>query len=665
MGSRHPNKPTLELAHGRFQLIEKTGNGKTRAYYRCRYIPETGPYRGKQCEFCARNDSSIFSLTTEGRHIHKWSIGLFTGSDNVAPVRHDLLSAFSQFVCNANISLRQATKEYTRQFCNSLIEYGFRLGQASAPRALDATELFPKLSIRQLRAGILHDDGIGLTAAIVQFRSYFVHLSLDAASFHGNKILDFVLLQSDPRTRCIDYFLFDSQEISHGTQEFYATTTAEVITRLKENDIRIVSIVGDGLSSQIGALSPTAPSSIQNSDLYLSRFPYIRNILYIYCSCHLLNLALHDALDRSVFLRNCERYVNSLARILRKSENRQMIGRRCPTYSPTRWCHAYLLVCFFARHRQVILAQGISIPHEIFGYGALLEPLFVLMGKFENRRGRFYMRERQLAKFHARMRQLATKYQHETYFPICCQLLSNCVFLRFAAENHDLSLVAHALTARSKFGSLDALEPSQKEALFLDGVYEEIRNEEAVARAVVASSSELPESEEEEEEETSEPIQPLEGIVLDFNGDFMESQLRSSRHEVEEIQRLDAERGTYMIGANLIRDYGERSEWDSDKILECQDQFAIWLSTGLLDSSLQNAEHLKPPLFWTAIGTSSRWTQLKEFAEVVMSLPASETENERVFSVRKYVIGDRGAKSKNDLVTARVRTRLEERKHSG
>jgi hypothetical protein len=119
------------------------------------------------------------------RHIDKWSIGLVAESDDVARVRRNLLSGFSQFVCNANISLSQATKESPRQFFDFLLEHRFHFGQASASRALDMNELFRKLSIGQLRARILHDDGLVLTVAIARCRSYSVHLSLDAASFHG------------------------------------------------------------------------------------------------------------------------------------------------------------------------------------------------------------------------------------------------------------------------------------------------------------------------------------------------------------------------------------------------------------------------------------------------------------------------------------------------
>jgi hypothetical protein len=55
---------------------------------------------------------------------------------------------------------------------------------------------------------------------------------------------------------------------------------------------------------------------------------------------------------------------------------------------------------------------------------------------------------------------------------------------------------------------------------------------------------------------------------------------------------------------------------------------------------------------------------LKDFADLVLSLPAAEAENERIFSIRKYVVGERGGRSKSDLVTARVRTRMEQTLHT-
>jgi hypothetical protein len=78
------------------------------------------------------------------------------------------------------------------------------------------------------------------------------------------------------------------------------------------------------------------------------------------------------------------------------------------------------------------------------------------------------------------------------------------------------------------------------------------------------------------------------------------------------------------------------------------------------DFNLEFVADLAPPLFWTALGSSSQWNVLRDDALVLLTLPVAEVENERAFSIRKYVTGDRGGRSKNDIVTARVRTRMEE-----
>jgi hypothetical protein len=45
--------------------------------------------------------------------------------------------------------------------------------------------------------------------------------------------------------------------------------------------------------------------------------------------------------------------------------------------------------------------------------------------------------------------------------------------------------------------------------------------------------------------------------------------------------------------------------------------------------------------------------------EILLALPISEAENERTFSIIKHVVGARGGRSKNGLVTARVHLRLD------
>jgi hypothetical protein len=115
----------------------------------------------------------------------------------------------------------------------------------------------------------------------------------------------------------------------------------------------------------------------------------------------------------------------------------------------------------------------------------------------------------------------------------------------------------------------------------------------------------------------------------------------------------------------LISDYGERPGWTDEKITAGIQLFLLWLDNRQDGVVQTRARGLSPPLFWIAIGTSSHWNLLREYADVIISLPASEAENERTFSIRKHVVGDRGGRTGNDLVTSRVRLRMgQDQEHS-
>jgi hypothetical protein len=141
--------------------------------------------------------------------------------------------------------------------------------------------------------------------------------------------------------------------------------TVQVIERLLRDGVRIASIVGDRFSSQFQALSPLSATDIQNSEELVQGSPFLSQIVYIYCSRHLLNLALHDARTRVAFLENCSSFVRSLATQSRKTSTPQAIGRQCPMYCSTRWCHEFLLCRFRATHRHSMAMAGFEIPLEI------------------------------------------------------------------------------------------------------------------------------------------------------------------------------------------------------------------------------------------------------------------------------------------------------------
>jgi hypothetical protein len=101
----------------------------------------------------------------------------------------------------------------------------------------------------------------------------------------------------------------------------------------------------------------------------------------------------------------------------------------------------------------------------------MVEPLFVLVSEFENRKTRLFMRERLLAKCRARLRNLVHKYEHILYIASCSQSLRAMTFLHLSEQNHQLPLIAEALTWQSKVNRPADIEFVDETLLFLDGVF--------------------------------------------------------------------------------------------------------------------------------------------------------------------------------------------------
>jgi hypothetical protein len=179
-----------------------------------------------------------------------------------------------------------------------------------------------------------------------------------------------------------------------------------------------------------------------------------------------------------------------------------------------------------------------------------------------------------------------------------------------------------------------------------------------------AHESQDSDTSEEDDNEEEESIDFEAGDLrpsLSFSDNEAVGLLQSLAGQAAEIDANDCRRGMHEIGCLCIEDFGIRSEWVSEKIHKCQAQYAIWLATSVIDLTRHGEEQLPPPVHWSVLGMASQWDVLKEFAEIVFSLPISEAENERMFSIRKHVVGDRGGRSKNDLVTARVRLGIDSR----
>jgi hypothetical protein len=129
-----------------------------------------------------------------------------------------------------------------------------------------------------------------------------------------------------------------------------------------------------------------------------------------------------------------------------------------------------------------------------------------------------------------------------------------------------------------------------------------------------------------------------------------------------ESQQIEATLGIYGIFGRFIDDYGPRSGWDSATIATCKRQFQDWIMTPI--ESMPGSSYVDTnsvPRFWTAMASSRQWEVLGDFASKMLSIPITEAEDERIFSMKRHIIGKQARRSKTDLLTARVRTRVRRR----
>jgi hypothetical protein len=66
---------------------------------------------------------------------------------------------------------------------------------------------------QQLSKDIMSTASEALKAALIGFRRGFVRLSLDAATFHGWHVLDFILPWANPAERTMHFVLYDSDDL--------------------------------------------------------------------------------------------------------------------------------------------------------------------------------------------------------------------------------------------------------------------------------------------------------------------------------------------------------------------------------------------------------------------------------------------------------------------
>ena len=746
----------VTIGSNKFEVTTKICGKRSRQFLRCMHV-ELGTNR--RCTFEKRADSLIFK-ESNGNHQHTYDIRslLAIPSQIQTKEKDEMYRKFVEFIAKSNISLRKCVSPNTISFFNSCILYGHSLGLKNIE--ISESTLWNFSNRNDLRNEIIRRSNNYCNEELQCFRKGIVSLSIDGAKFNQKKLVDIVLI-CNFHDKSVHTLLYDSLEIKNSDSDNFKKLAWDILMKLFNEGINVMSIISDGFSSQIAAFDLENSSALQNNiDAQIN----IRKILYVYCRCHLINLSLRDLISKSETIKKCHNLLKDISKKLRKTESRSKIGYKCPEQIQTRFCYDYLIVKFIACHINKI-EEIIEIDKSIFVYGVLIEQLWNLIGELEERDATLANTYEKILKFYDSLKRIEEKslltnrclywnskllrniVQYRLYkqYPLAIIAFSLTVkghdYMRSLAgynmqnadkstkderaestedqengiledfffnsiipqdneigdEDEDFSSCEYSfdhdetdgliefeetdeidkIEEHEKFDidqidnnlqieekeefdidetdSNDGIEENKKFVEF-DKIDDNSGNEEnefiefVSTNEIETSNDDLEDNEKFDIDETDE---------FEFNGmTYDEAKIKNMVKEYEEMNEEKEKRywakGIIQITTEFVLNYSKRAGYDDLKTDKIIVQFMRWMS---LDD-LSNFSHMMKGSihnFWYLMGFSKEWSELAEFARVITSIPVSEVENERMFSIKRNIVGKYQTKISPDLLNARAR----------
>ena len=153
---------------------------------------------------------------------------------------------------------------------------------------------------------------------------------------------------------------------------------------------------------------------------------------------------------------------------------------------------------------------------------------------------------------------------------------------------------------------------------------------------------------------SDEIIQEITNSKTNIKKETIENIINENVTHEQKIREI----GVIRIGCDFIRKYGIRSNLSEEKISSTIQQYINWMEMDSL-SEFEHILNFSKEFIWHLVGFSSKWSELAELAKIITSIPSSEVENERVFSVKRHIIGKSSVRTSPELLTARTRIAMQ------
>ena len=414
----------VRIGNNVFQIVTKQQNGRTRQYLRCTFISQKGASKGQRCSYEKRRDSASFKRS-QGIHQHMFDIKcFFTKAKHQTMAQIELRNNFFHFLSSSNISFRQATSSCTIQLLNSFIQYGFSLGRSKSD-SLDQNDLWGYNDRHSLRNDFIDYSNGYCTTKLQEFKRGKVRISIDSSTINHIQTVDIVLLCHKPDKQ-VESLLYKELIINPTALE-YRNSIVNILQSLDNIGINVISIISDGFKSQIAAFDPDQPTSFHKLNISSK----LKKVLFVYCRCHLLNLAINDLIKKSHGVKRCQVILIELSKKLRKTYYRKRIGAMCPEHVQTRFCYDFRIIKFIIRNlAKIQTLLDAEVDTSIFAYGVIMEKMWEIVGIFEERSATLANTYEKFLNFMNDLMRIEKKAHdiNNSFLEMNCRLLRNIVY---------------------------------------------------------------------------------------------------------------------------------------------------------------------------------------------------------------------------------------------
>lgn len=605
-----------------------------------------------------------------------------------------------QHICLTGAQLHYSANSLCSPNLYNLAIHIFKEGQAN-PNA-KAEDMVPKLYPKVIKETHIMLADKHKRSQIIYARDHGpVSISLDAGS---TKKTHYLVIMVQNIKMQVKPFEYKSIELNNSDADTYKLIGKQVIKSLQEENIKVCCFVGDRLPAQIKALAHWHPYSLCQEE----EFKYL---LYVPCSCHLLNSAIAKTIKENLLLNTTNSKMITLERLLRKPVFTKRMNCLPKSYSPTRWVFLYdcarnaikkkekfeKLIQKPDKEIEKIMKEedfkqfANGIPFEITELEQLLKPLKLLMSSIEGDMIPLWvvkplkdhaiqiLKNLDLIYFSDERQKLIDNIEH--YYEYSIELMNAAYSLTSSGRYELRKELSDSFITNFNENEAHCNVPTLKGYQILDPAKSSDNEEdnpsvgESDEEIIIDTSEdheEIDNTNDDTEEEEELPVendpfsivQVIPDVELrqktlleyyskiNIDNDEMEKenlQVNTWPH-LNDAKKENCRQQVYYVIENLGKNLGKDNTW----IILAQHEFDDFISTDV--NSMLDGETLKThqTLFWHNQLGGQRYGKLAVIASILLALPASEACCERYISIRGDAVNRKQTRMKNDEQAART-----------